>query len=203
MGECGKKIAHKLGLWHKSILFVMLDYERNLIFFQTKNKNHYDFERQNYLDFVVGGHVLSGESEIDAVIRESKEEIGLNVKQEDIFLAGVRQTSHKVAENFIEREFQFIFSHTTQLDLRKLKVDKKEVTSIVYCNIDELLKLLEGDTDKIYMKEYENPNTNPFPIGLNDFPPSFIAKDMLIPKIAKMSFNLVKRYNNTDMQIYI
>ena len=58
-----KKIVHQKGLWHKVFTGILFNPDTNKIFLQTIfPKNSYDFERPDFVDFSVGGHVENNET---------------------------------------------------------------------------------------------------------------------------------------------
>lgn len=72
--QTSKQEAHEKGLLHKCVIAELKDKEGNIIL--VKPFSH----RQDAGQYVspVGGHISSGESEIDALKREVSEEIGVN-----------------------------------------------------------------------------------------------------------------------------
>lgn len=70
-----KQIAHEKGLLHPTIVAEVINSKGEWLL--VKQAGH----KQDAGQFVspVGGHIMSGESEIDALRREAKEEIGLNI----------------------------------------------------------------------------------------------------------------------------
>lgn len=68
-----KKEAHENGLLHKCVISKVIDSQgRWLVVLQSKNKQ----DAGQYV-FPVGGHIVTNESEIDALKREANEELGL------------------------------------------------------------------------------------------------------------------------------
>ncbi len=79
-----------------------------------------------------GGHINYHEKPIDAIIRETKEELGLNIKKEDITELG-----------FIHSDFpiRFIYYLKKDVDINNLKLQKEEVASVSYMSIEEINEL--------------------------------------------------------------
>ena len=80
-----------------------------------------------------GGHVLSGETPKTAIIRETKEELGLDVSNENIgdLLFGI--------------PFGEIYYLKKDLDIAKLKLQQEEVEQVEYLTKTEILKLIETE----------------------------------------------------------
>jgi isopentenyldiphosphate isomerase len=62
----------------------------------------------NYLDISAAGHINPGEDPITAALRETKEEIGLDLQSEDLQVIHTYK-AYITTEAFIENEFQFIY----------------------------------------------------------------------------------------------
>ncbi len=71
--KTSKTKAHELGLLHKTVIAEVIDRKGRWVLVKQAS------DRQDAGQYVspVGGHVRSGESEVDALYREAKEELGL------------------------------------------------------------------------------------------------------------------------------
>ena len=80
-----------------------------------------------------GGHVLSGENPLCSVIRESKEEIGIILKKEQI-----REVKQKFFEILNKKKY-WIYPFFLKLDLEKkdLKIQKEEIEDIIEVSLNE------------------------------------------------------------------
>lgn len=83
-----------------------------------------------------GGHVLSGETSKEAIIREVKEELGLDISNEDIIHIG---------DLLFGIPFGEIYYLKKDLDITKLKPQQEEVEKVEYLSKNEILKLIEND----------------------------------------------------------
>lgn len=97
---------------------------------------------------ITGGHCKSGETGIQTAINETKEELGLNIKPEELtFLYGGRQEDKKL---FLE-----VFYVQKDIDISKLKLQKDEVDFVEWMSVDKIKKisnkskLLETHVDEI------------------------------------------------------
>ena len=91
---------------------------------------------ENYA--TTGGHVLSGETSKEAIIRETEEELGIDISKENIIYIGDLLFGIPIGE---------IYYLKKELDISKLKLQQEEVKKVEYLSQDEILKLIE--TDKI------------------------------------------------------
>ena len=88
-----------------------------------------------------GGHINHDETPYDAILREVKEEIGIDISNEDVVSLG------SICVDFPVR---FIFYLKKDVDLNNdLKLDETEVESMHYMTKEELLKVIdEGNMHK-------------------------------------------------------
>ena len=76
IGTIEKDIAHEKGLWHRSVhVWLLNDKNEVLIQYRCAEKKLYP----NTWDCSFAGHIDAGESSVEAVKREGKEEIGIDV----------------------------------------------------------------------------------------------------------------------------
>lgn len=152
-----KGIVHQKGLWHKVFTGVLYYPEENKIYFQTVfPKENYTFERPDYIDFGVGGHVEEAESVVEAGIRETGEELGLTVTPGQFSFLGIRICSCDPSPSYKIREFQFFYGIriTDRPENQHIGLTDREVKSIVELDIDDFLRLLFRHTMKISAREF-------------------------------------------------
>lgn len=76
IGKASREECHEKGLIHRSVMFFIFDEKGEiLVTKRTKNKDFFP----GYWSIVLGGHVQADESYEEAVVRETKEETGLNI----------------------------------------------------------------------------------------------------------------------------
>ena len=81
-----------------------------------------------------GGHVTKGETPKETIIRETMEEIGLDISNEDVEDLGFF---------IIDRPVRFIFYLKKDIDLDNLKLQKEEVKSASYKSATAMMYLIE------------------------------------------------------------
>lgn len=107
-------------------------------------------KRKNGLYATTGGHPKSGESSIEGIITEVKEEIGLDIKPEDLTLYfGGRSETERV----------FWDDYYAKIDVENiddLKLQEEEVESVHWFTVEEVIELnKEGKFFKNHYEEFE------------------------------------------------
>lgn len=153
LGEFTGEIAtreecHKKGLWHRAVYAFIIDNKGNILL-QKRSANKKLWP--NLWDVTVGGHVDSGEFGRQAIIREAKEELGLEMNDEDIrYIVG--STSINEQGNIINKHYNECYVITKTIDICEIKIQKDEVVDVKYFSKDEVLKRIsnnyEGLTNK-------------------------------------------------------
>lgn len=141
--ECYKK-----GLWHRAIYGFIIDKDSNVLL-QKRSSNKKLWP--NLWDVSFGGHVLSGEFGRQALIREAKEELGIELLDKDIkYLVG--STSINIINGVTNKLFNECYLITSKINIKDIKLQKEEVSEVKYFTKEELLKRInnnyEGLTDK-------------------------------------------------------
>ena len=97
-------------------------------------------------DVSVAGHIDAGETIEQGLIREAKEEIGLDLAFDELNKIGVFKFFQSYPNGMIDNEFHNTYIAELKTDLKKLKPQKEEV---------EALKLVSFDTFEILLEQSE------------------------------------------------
>lgn len=140
IGVVDKADAHRLGLWHKSV-HVWLINDNNEILLQYRCKDKKLFP--DTWDCSFAGHIGAGETSIESVLREGKEEIGIDVdidKLEYIF------TNKEILkyENIDSREFVDIYLLRQNFELENIEFQEEEVSDAKYVSLDDFFDLMDN-----------------------------------------------------------
>lgn len=128
-----KSDAHKKGLFHATVHVWV--YNRNgeiLLQKRTSSKETYP----NKWDVSVAGHISAGEDPITTAMRETKEEIGLNLIESDLYKIGQHRSTVIHNKDLIDCEFNHIFLTELKVPLRELKIQAEEVAEIQLIDIN-------------------------------------------------------------------
>lgn len=134
-GVIDKAIAHKKGLWHKSVhVWIINSNDEVLLQKRCAQKSFYP----NFWDCSFAGHVGAGEASIISAIREGEEELGIKVQTQDLeFLFTNKE--ELIWEDTISKEFVDVYIMRKNIEIENLKYQIEEVESAKYFKLDELL----------------------------------------------------------------
>ncbi len=141
--------CHKNGLWHKAVaLFIINNKGQVLLQKRSRNKKLWP----NMWDITAGGHVLAGEFGFQTVIRETKEEIGIDVNKKDITFIGASISSNQKGE-IINNHFNEYYIVNSDVDEKSLKLQEEEVSEVKWIDKEEIIKRIQNKYDGITDKQ--------------------------------------------------
>ena len=98
-------------------------------------------------DCAVAGHVLSGENSVDAILREAKEELNLDLREKDLEL---------IYSNIgFDDKYQFhdVFIINKEIDIKKIIIQKEEVECFKLVTTKELKDIIDTN---LFAKDFHN-----------------------------------------------
>ena len=82
-----------------------------------------------------GGHIHSGETPDEAIIRETKEEIGIDISHENYVSLGYR---------LLDFPLRFLYYLKKDIDIKDMALEESEVSSVQWMSVDEIYKLIDN-----------------------------------------------------------
>ncbi len=146
------KELHKSGKWHKVVGIIIYDFNKKLLM-QQRALN--EISDPGKWDISAAGHVNSGETEIEAVKRELSEEIGLNLKENQIelFMSYKKEVNNKTVN---KKHLEDIY--IAQIDaesINEFTIQNEEVEQVKWFSINELKELIQNNKLKSRNNMYE------------------------------------------------
>lgn len=141
--------CHKEGLWHKAVVVFIIN-SKNQVLLQRRSPNKRMWP--NIWDVTAGGHVLAGEFGFEAIIREAKEELGIELnKNEMTFLGSSISTNNKA--DIINKHFNEYYIVNKDLDETRLTLQKEEVSEVKWIDKNDIIQKIKNNYDEITDKE--------------------------------------------------
>jgi len=129
-----KTQVHQNGLYHNTahIWFYNSEYEI-LLQQRSAKKTFYPL----LWDVSVAGHVDSGESIRQAAVRETREEIGLFIRETDLRKIGVFESFKDYKNGFIDNEFHHTFICKMRAEFKNLRPHPEEVEALKLVSVSK------------------------------------------------------------------
>lgn len=143
---------YKKGLWHKSC-HIWIENDNKEILVQKRNPNKKTYP--NLWAISVAGHVDSGETSKEAAIRELKEEVNLDIKEDELEYLFTIKREQPHGESFL-RVFDDVYLLHRNIDVEQTKLQVEELTDIKYVYYEYLKQIFQsGDKDYVPFTEEE------------------------------------------------
>ena len=141
--------CHKEGIWHKAVAMFIINL-KNQVLLQKRSATKKLWP--NTWDVTAGGHVLAGEFGFEAIKREAKEELGIELSGENIIFLGSSISTNKKGE-VVNNHFNEYYIVREDIDETKLKLQEEEVSEVKWINQEEIVKRIKNNYDGITDKE--------------------------------------------------
>lgn len=136
-----RNLVHKDGDWHRSVHVWILNSRGQLL---VQKRAPQKDSHPNMWDISCAGHVSAGESSIEAVVKEIKEELDVTANKEDFtFLFTLVNPKKKTTGVFINNEFRDVYIINKDLDLSKIKLQPEEVSEVKWISLEDLEKVIQ------------------------------------------------------------
>ena len=134
--------AHKNGICHRVIHLWILN-SRNELLIQQRSADKDAGANLWYVS--VGGHIESSESIESTLIRETKEELGLDISpfmNSVEYLYTFKETMKEKNGVFFDNEFYDVFVLKANFDIDEVTVQEEEVQAVKYISYDEFKNIV-------------------------------------------------------------
>ena len=147
-----RSIVHQEGLWHRHVGAWIMNEKGEILFQKGVSNNPEKINRW----YKTGGHVDAGEKPIEAIQRETKEEIGINIPAEKWKLISVEKTEKDDNSN---HHFTYSFFTTVNYKIEDYTMQKEEVSDLKYMSLEEMQEIKEKQDENytfIHWNDFED-----------------------------------------------
>ena len=123
-----RKQVHEKGLWHRIIVVSIIDRNGHLLMQQRSiNKD----SNPGKWDVSAAGHVSSGQTSIEAAIREVSEELGIEIDEKELKYILTYKNSRQIKENYMDKQiYDCYIVNKEEIDIKDIKVQESEVEQV-------------------------------------------------------------------------
>lgn len=148
---------HRKGLCHRIVVIAIIDTQGNILM-QQRSKNK--AENPGKWDVAAAGHVSSGQTSTEAAIRETLEEVGITVNEEELEYVLTYKNKENVEEDYRDNQiYDCYIVKRDKINLRNIKVQESEVEQVKLCDLKEFNYIIENgniiERDELYKKIIE------------------------------------------------
>lgn len=138
-----RKIVHEKGLWHREIAVWILN-EKNEILIQKRAATKKLAPNKWAL---CAGHIISGETIIEAALREVEEEVGIkNLCPADLILFDIQKTSN-ITEDVQNNNYKYCYILKTNYKENEFVIQEEELSEVKYISMEELENLSKKESE--------------------------------------------------------
>lgn len=130
--------VHSQGLLHAAIHILVHNSKKEILI--QKRASEKDFDADKW-DFVLGGHVSSGEHYEEAAIKELGEEYGIKTSLDNLKFLKTKRVSFEIPElNWHDNEINYIYLFKYGGDSNSLKLQEEEISEAKFISLENLEK---------------------------------------------------------------
>lgn len=145
-----KEEVHRKALVHRGVCVWIMNSKRELLL-QTRS-NHVMFP--GMLDISFSGHVQAGETSLEAVRREGREELGINIDAFKLqYLFSCRE--YGGMDGYFENEIDDVFLYRADIPIEDYSFCDNEVKEVRYISINEFKMMVESNSSMLLPYEMQ------------------------------------------------
>ncbi len=150
-----KAEVHRTGAWHRAAhVWIVNEAGELLLQLRSRNKEN----DPGLWDISVAGHVSAGESARVSALREVAEEIGLEIREDELHhLFTFREPRVLNGGKYLDNEFHEVFLLRREVDIAALELQIEEVEAVKWISQEELQALVHARSAELvaHWEEYE------------------------------------------------
>ena len=148
--------VHERGLWHKCVHIWIINSKQEVLL-QKRSKQK--ATNPNKWTAATSGHLSAGDTSIEGAIRELSEEIGLQVREDELeYLFTVKESTTKdnLERHIIDNEITDVYFMKKEIEIRNLKLQEEEVSEVRWFSYEQFKKMvMENDENLVSQKEIQ------------------------------------------------
>lgn len=144
-----KNKIHKEGKYHKEVALILLNNKGEILLQKRSSAKEIEPNKWSWH----GGHVIAGETNIEAIIRETKEELGITLSKNSIkLLAELKR------DKLPNRQYTTVYYSTCNLNANVFNIQRKELSEVKWFGFKEFKDMIYNNHPDMMFKNNENTN---------------------------------------------
>ena len=137
-----RSVVHKEGLWHQEVSCLCINRNRQILL-QKRSKNKKSYPSCWAL---FAGHVVEYDEIKDSIVRELHEELGFEIKEENVFLL-VNKIKNERDDN---KCFVTCFYIILDTPVKDIPFQKEEIDEVKWFSFKEFKQMIQKETGTIF-----------------------------------------------------
>lgn len=137
IGYKKRDLVHRDGDLHQTFHCYIVDLESKKVLLQKRSQYKDSFK--GMYDISIAGHIQSESSVLETLKYKAKNEIGLEIKEEDLYIVAIKRYYKKSIQEhiYIDNEINSVYVlFVSNLDINKLNLNKKEVEEVAWFDLE-------------------------------------------------------------------
>ena len=146
-----RKKAHAEGIMHRTSHVWLLRKRHGKVQILLQKRCETKDSFPGCYDISSAGHIPAGIDFVESAIRELKEELGISVSRDELIFCGDRIVIWDDCFNgilFHDRQYSRVFILWRDMDEKEFIIQKEEVDSVMWMNMDECIAAVEDNRIK-------------------------------------------------------
>lgn len=150
--KCLEVKCIKNGYWHSEVHIWVVNYNGDIL---LQRRSYSKESWPGMLSISSAGHVTSGETALEAAIRETNEELNLNSIESDFQLIKVLKRHSKYSISFINNEFAHMYIALTDKTISQMQFPKEEIAEILYVSYVQFKNMVNNKQEDLMLFDDE------------------------------------------------
>ena len=150
-----RDLVHHDGDWHRTVHVWIINPHRELLL-QKRSSEKESFP--NLWDISCAGHIIAGQTSINAAIREAREELGMAIQEKDLeYLFTVKSRSMQHGGTLVDNEINDVYLVEKDRAISEMRIQKEEISEVKWIPVDILKEALASERQDFapHKEEYE------------------------------------------------
>ncbi len=140
-----RKLVHRDGDLHAAVHIWIIRRRDMGVYVLLQKRSHWKEICPDLFDVSAAGHVSQGEELRSTAVRETAEELGLDIHGSKLEFLGMLE-NHYHKDQINDNELRAVYLCREPIDDEKLSLQKSEVSDVCWAEIDEMLAVM-GDVE--------------------------------------------------------